>query len=252
MNQINKIKVFRSVNALNESAAQFCLNIAEEAIRSRGRFTFCLSGGKTPKSLYYLLSSDPYKDLIPWKNTFLFWGDERYVPKDDERNNAHMAYGVLINKVSIPPANIFPIPVKLSPADAAIKYEETLLHFFGDEKPSFDLILLGLGENGHTASLFPNTKVLHENSHWVKEVYVEDQRLYRITMTAPLINMARNILFLVSGADKATILHRILTSSYQPDRFPVQLINPGEGSVSWFADDQAACMLPGDLVMRSN
>ncbi len=246
-----KIKVFKSLDELNESAAQMVMSIAEEAIKSRGRFNFCLSGGNTPRRLYSLLASNPYKNLIPWKNTFLFWGDERYVPTDDERNNYKMAYDSLLSKVEIPAENVYPIPVNLPPGDAAFKYEDTLRHFFSNEKPRFDLILLGLGEDGHTASLFPCTEVLNESEHWAKEVYLKDQQTFRITMTVPIINMARHVLFIVSGTDKATILHNILTASYQPERFPVQLINPVGGSEDWFADNEAAGMLPADFILPS-
>lgn len=215
---------------------------------ARGRFVLCLSGGNTPKGLYTLLSMKPYCDLVPWKYTFVFWGDERCVPPDDERNNAYMATSVFLSKIDLPSSNIFPIPVNLPPADAAKKYEETLKAFFRKEAPCFDLILLGLGENGHTASLFPGTSVLREKSHWVKEVFVEELQIYRITMTALLINKARQILFLVKGKEKSAILETILTVSLQPKKYPVQLIRPDQGEVSWYVDAKAASRLPDSLL----
>ena len=240
----NKLRVFGSVGLLNRSAAELLVQIADASVKARGRFLLCLSGGNTPKSLYALLSGDPYLESVPWKNTFVFWGDERCVPADDERNNAHEASEVLLKKTNLPPSHIFPIPSDLPPADAANKYEQTLRDFFGQNPPYFDLILLGLGENGHTASLFPGTAVLREKSRWVQEVFVKEQQMNRITMTAPLINQAHHILFLVSGAEKSGILATVLTAPLQPDKFPAQLINPGHGILSWYADSHAASGLP--------
>jgi 6-phosphogluconolactonase len=246
-NKKDQLRVFSSIEALNGSAAQFIVDLAEKSVTERGRFIVCLSGGNTPKGLYTLLSMKPYCDLIPWKNTFVFWSDERFVPADDERNNAYMTTLALLSKINLPSSNVFPIPVNLPPHDAAKKYEETLQVFFGKEAPCFDLILLGLGENGHTASLFPGTAVLHEKSHWVKEVFVEELKMYRITMTALLINKARYILFLVKGKEKSPILKTILTAPFQPEKYPVQLICPEQGEVSWYVDYQAASQLPDSL-----
>jgi 6-phosphogluconolactonase len=242
-NTKNKVEVFGTIEALNESAAKLLIDIAKKSVTERGRFVLCLSGGNTPKSLYTLLSLPPYCDLVPWKNTFIFWGDERCVPADDEQNNAHMATTALLNKVDIPSSNIFPVPVNLPPAEAAKKYEETLRDFFGKESPRFDLILLGLGDNGHTASLFPGTAVLHEEVRWVKEVFVEDKKMYRITTTAQLINKAHHIIFLVTGEEKATMLKTILTGSYLPEKYPAQLIGPVRGEIYWFIDAKAATLL---------
>lgn len=239
----NKLRVFSSVELLNRSAAELLVQIADEAVKARGRFLLCLSGGNTPKSLYALLSVNPYPDLIPWENTFVFWGDERCVPADDERNNAHEAKALLLQKTNLPSSHIFPVPVNLPPAGAANKYEQTLRDFFGQESPCFDLILLGLGENGHTASLFPGTMVLREKSRWVQQVFVKEQQMNRITMTAPLINQAHHILFLVTGAAKAGILKAVLTEPFQPERYPAQLIRPEQGEVYWFADKHAAAGL---------
>jgi 6-phosphogluconolactonase len=161
------------------------------------------------------------------------------VPLDDERNNAHMAMTLLLDKIKIPTANICPIPVDLEPAEAAAKYEETLKVFFGKDLPSFDLILLGLGDNGHTASLFPYTSVLIETHRWIKEVHVEEQKEWRITMTVSLINQAAHIAFLVSGKEKAEILQTVLNGPYLPDQYPAQLIKPADGHLSWFTDKNA-------------
>jgi 6-phosphogluconolactonase len=247
-NKKNQLRVFSTIDAMNGGAAQLLVDLATKSVMERDRFVLCLSGGNTPNGLYTLLSMKPFCDLVPWKNTFIFWSDERFVPADDERNNANKATSVLLSKIDLPSSNIFPIPVNLPPADAAKKYEKTLQAFFGKETPGFDLILLGLGDNGHTASLFPGTDVLREKSHWVKEVFVEELKMYRITMTALLINKARNILFLVKGKEKSGILNTVFTAPIQPEKYPVQLIIPEYGEVFWYVDNKAASRLPGSLL----
>jgi 6-phosphogluconolactonase len=234
------LKVFATPDLMSEAAGEFIVRIAAESIAARGKFTIALSGGNTPGKLFSLLASASFRERIDWKKIFVFWGDERCVPMDSERNNAHMAKTLLLDKIKIPTANIYPIPVNLGPAEAAKKYEETLKVFFGEELPSFDLILLGLGDNGHTASLFPYTSVLIETHHWIREVHVEEQKEWRITMTVPLINQAAHIAFLVSGIEKAKVLQTILNGPYDPDQYPAQLIKPAEGHLFWFADQAAA------------
>ena len=241
-NKKKQLRVFNTIDALNEFAAQLLVDVAVKSVSERGRFVICLSGGNTPNGLYKLLSMTPYRDLIPWKNTFVFWSDERCVPADDERNNAYIASTVLLTKVNIPVTNIFPLPVDLPPVDAAKVYEASLKLFFGKEPPRFDLILLGLGGNGHTASLFPNTDVLHEKLRWVKEVYVEELRMYRVTMTPLLINQASKIFFLVTGKEKSGILKNVFLCP-QPDKYPVQLIDPDNKEEYWFLDERAASLL---------
>ncbi len=239
----NNIRVFRSVEEMNNTLANLLAEIAEKSVRENGRFLLCLSGGNTPKSFYKLLSANQYRDIIPWKNTFVFWTDERCVPMDDEKNNAHMAGEILLKKIDIPSSNIFPVHVNLTPSDAANNYEQTLKDFFGINPPAFDIILLGLGENGHTASLFPGTSVIFEKSRWVKEIFVEKLQAYRITMTAPLINKSHNIFFLITGEKKSQILKTVLTVPYDPEKYPVQLIKPENGEIIWFADSKAASKL---------
>ena len=237
------LQVFPTSYELNSAAVAFIIEAANEAIGVRGHFSIALSGGHTPEQLYALLAEAPYCDQMPWEKTFVFWGDERCVPIDDKRNNAYMAKLALLDKVNIPIENIHPIPINLTPADAAKKYEEELNIFFKDEPKHFDLILLGLGTNGHTASLFPGTPVVNEQTVGIREVYLPDDKMYRITMTAPLINLACNILFLVTGTEKTAILKAVLTGHYTPTLYPAQLIQPPEGILHWFADREAG----GDL-----
>jgi len=236
----NHLEVFPAVDDLYIAAAEFIVSIANKAIAKNGRFIISLSGGQTPVKLYSILAQDPFRNQIEWKKVFIFWGDERCVPLEDEQNNAYQAKVTWLNKVDVPPSNIHIIPVNLKPAEAAKQYEKKINDFFGNSPKQFDIVLLGLGENGHTASLFPGTNVLNEQAEGIREVYVEEEKMFRITMTAPLINKAHHILFLVSGKKKAKILENIMQGPYQPEKYPAQLINPVEADLRWFADSAAA------------
>jgi 6-phosphogluconolactonase len=237
------IKVFQNENELFDATANFIIDLAAASIAAHGRFSIALSGGHTPEKLYALLAKEEYTSLIDWNKIFVFWGDERCVASDDPLNNAKMAKDLLLNKVPIPAENIFPTPVGLSPAEGAIEYERQIKFFFDDLTPKFDLILLGMGDNAHTASLFPGTDILNETMRLVKEVYVEEQKMFRITMTAPLINHAHNIVFLLTGKSKAATLKTVLNAPYQPAIYPVQLIKPINGKLYWFVDAEAASLL---------
>lgn len=238
-----KLNIFKTTAALNKAAAEFIVLIAKQSIAERGRFCISLSGGQTPQKLYSCLSRSPFRAQLQWKNIFIFWSDERCVDLHDEKNNAHQAKLMLLDKIDIPQSNIYNIPVNLAPKKAASNYEKKLKKFFGKKSPRFDLILLGLGENGHTASLFPGTKVIDEKAEGVRVVYVKEEKMFRITMTASLINRARTILFLVTGKKKSAILKKVLTASYQPDKIPAQLIKPADGNLYWFADADAASLI---------
>jgi 6-phosphogluconolactonase len=240
----NNVRIFQSSAALAKAAADLMIKISKQAIESRGRFVLSLSGGTTPESLFILLAKPPYRDQILWNKTFIFWGDERFVPSDDKRNNAGKARALLLDHIDIPAININPIPVDTKPDEAAKNYEAVIANFFGKEPPRFDLIFLGLGEDGHTASLFPGTDVVFENSRLVKEVYLTEQHTFRITMTPALINQAHNITFLVEGEKKIEILKTVLSSPQQPEKFPAQVIHPEDGNLYWYVDKKAAARLP--------
>ena len=182
--------------------------------------------------MYKLLSTEFYINRIDWKNIYFFWGDERCVALSDKNNNSYNAKNILLDKVSIPKKNIFIIPVDESPVNAAIYYEATIKIFFKTDKPVFDLILLGMGDNGHTASLFPNTTILQEAKALVKEVYVDEIKMDRISFTAPLINSAKHILFLVTGKEKQHMLKTVLEGKYEPEKYPAQMIKNAEWFVS--------------------
>ena len=237
------IRVCADLEALSHTAADIFAAEARKAVQVRGRFVAALAGGNTPHRTYELLAQEPFRDLIPWQNTHIFWGDERCVPADDPRNNASMAHQALLNHVPIPAKQVSPMVCDSSPQGAAAEYEALLRDFFDTGPPRFDLVLLGLGENGHTASLFPGTSVLEERQSWVSEVYVSEEMLYRLTLTAPAINQAALVVFLVSGYSKATILRNVLEDASDPSSLPARLIKPAHGELLWLVDRDAASLL---------
>jgi 6-phosphogluconolactonase len=234
------LQVFEDPEALSKGAAALFAELAQRAVQDRGRFGVSLAGGNTPKRVYELLAQEPHRTQVPWDRVHVFWGDERCVPSDDPRSNARMAGLALLDHVPIPAAQIHPVNGAIDPAKAARQYEAELGAFFAGQPPRFDLILLGLGENGHTASLFPSTPVLHEKDRWVKEVYVAEQSMYRVTMTAPLINQAALIAFVLAGAGKAEVLRQVREGPRQPEDLPAQLIVPDGGELRWLVDRAAA------------
>lgn len=228
---------------LIKAIAAYFISICENAIASRGEFNVVLSGGNSPKKLYELLASPGYKEQVNWKKINFFFGDERYVPSNNPENNAHMVKTTLFDPLNISRYNIFPIDTSLSPQEAAKSYTTTITAHLDKQELQFDLILLGLGENAHTASLFPYTPVLTDKSTSVQAVFLEEQKSYRITMTAPLINLARNIAFLVYGQKKAEAVHHVLEDEFDPEKYPAQLIDPVKGKLHWFLDEAAASLL---------
>jgi 6-phosphogluconolactonase len=231
---------------LFQAAAEEVLRAATDAVAQRGRFTIALSGGSTPKNLYTLIAANASASL-PWDRMFFFWGDERHVPLDDPDSNYRMAKEALLSKVPIPPANVFPVPVEMQDAAAAAEaYEQTVQKFFAlaaGELPRFDLILLGMGPDGHTASLFPETAALQERSRLVVANWVEKLKTNRITLTVPVLNAARRVAFLVSGTDKAAVLHEVLEGNAPAEKYPAKLVRPTEGKLIWFLDRAAASQL---------
>jgi len=221
--------------------AAYLVTLAERAISDRGKFSVALSGGSSPKAFYELLASDGYKNKVDWDNVYFFFGDERNVPHTDKDSNYLMAKTALLDRLeTIDHSKVFPVDTSLSPDEAAAKYTKTIARYFDGEPQYFDLILLGLGDNSHTASLFTYTPVLHDASSSVKADYLEDQQVYRITFTAPLINDAHHIAFLVYGASKAEAVHHVLEDAKDIENYPAQLIAPTHGEVHWFLDEAAA------------
>jgi 6-phosphogluconolactonase len=234
-----EIRVLKDADELFEAAAAEFAAHASEAVRSRGRFTVALSGGSTPKRLYSLLATKP---AIPWDKIGFFWGDERHVPPDHADSNYRMANEALLSKVSVRPENIFRIHAEEKNAEAAARqYEQTLQEFFRllpGQFPGFDLILLGLGPDGHCASLFPDTSALNERRRLVVANWVEKFKTHRITLTFPVLNQASCVTFLASGPDKAAILHQVLEDSRA--NLPSQQVRPINGRLLWLVDSAAA------------
>jgi 6-phosphogluconolactonase len=237
------IWVYDDPEALSHAAAGFFVQRARQAAQDKGWFSVALSGGHTPQRTYELLASEPYRERVAWGQVHVFWGDERCVPSDDPRSNAHMARQALLDHVPIPAAQIHPIDCDQEPRLAAARYEDLLRGFFADEPPRFDFVFLGLGENGHTASLFPSTPVLEEQERWVSDVTVAEQDLHRLTLTAPVINWAAVVVFLVAGASKASVLRDVLQGQPDPRRLPAQLVRPKDGNLYWFVDREAGALL---------
>ena len=231
---------------LFQAAAEEVIRSATDAVAKRGRFTIALSGGSTPRNLYTLIAANA-STTLPWSQMFFFWGDERHVPPDSPDSNYRMAKESLLSKVPIPPANIFPVPAENpDAAQVADIYEQTLRKFFAvapGEFPRFDLILLGMGPDGHTASLFPETAALQEKSRLVVANWVEKLGGSRITFTLPLLNSARCVTFLVSGTDKAAALHEVLEGNAPAEKYPSRLVQPSDGKLIWFVDRAAASEL---------
>ena len=234
------LQIFKAANEVLAAAADYFIETAKEAIAKNGRFTVALSGGSTPKGLYELLASETYRSKVDWSNVYFFFGDERNVPHTHADSNALMVEKALFGPLNIAADHIFTVDTSLDPKVAARDYELLIYDHFNGEEAAFDLILLGLGDNSHTASLFPDTDVLEVKEAGVRAVFLRDQQVYRITLTAPLINKAKRIAFLVLGKAKADAVHQILKGEKDYNLFPAQLIEPENGEAVWFLDEAAA------------
>ncbi len=238
------ILLCRDPEEVSHRGAELFVRLADEAVSSTDRFTVALSGGSTPRALYALLASDQFREQVPWSKVHLFWGDERCVPPDHPDSNYRMTRETLLEKAPILDENVYRMPAELEDhIRAAAQYEQTLKTFFQvpiGGLPSFDLILLGMGDDGHTASLFPGTAALEETERLVAANYVEKFGTYRLTLTVPLINQAANVAFLITGDSKASVLREVLEGEHQPERFPSQLVRPVKGQLVFIVDRAAA------------
>lgn len=242
-----ELRIHDDLEALARAAAEEITKSAETAIAAEGRFTIALSGGSTPRPVYRLLAEEPYRDRIRWERVHVFWGDERHVPPGDPESNFGMAHDELLSKVPLPADNIHRVRAEKPDAErAAREYEWTLRSAFNLDEgqvPRFDLVLMGLGPDGHTASLFPGSDAVRERTRLVVAPWVSAQSTFRITMTLPVFNRAACALFVVSGDEKAEALRSVLEGDLQPDRFPAQAVRPEEGRLVWFGDRAAARLL---------
>ena len=239
-----------SLEALSREAAARFQRLAADSIAAAGRFSVALSGGSTPRALYHLLGQSPLREAIDWPRVHLFWGDERFVPADHPDSNYRLAREAFISRVPIPAGNVHPVPTEGGdPEAAATQYEETLHRFFAPTL-RFDLVLLGLGADGHTASLFPGSPALDEHDRLVVATHVPKLDAWRLTLTPPALRGARHAVFLVSGSDKAPVLREVLEGPYDPHRLPAQLVRPEKGELTWLVDEAAASLLSAELKRR--
>ncbi len=240
-----QISLYADSDTLSRDAAQYVVRLANEAIVSHGRFTIALSGGNTPRKLYGMLGDEPYRSQIDWALVDIFWSDERCVPPDSEDSNYLLAQQVLLNKIPIPAAQIHRMPADEPDRDAASQaYTDEMRRVFATNGiPGFDLIQLGMGPEGHTASLFPHQASLHEQQRLVMPVSVPKPPPPRLTFTPPILNAAHNVLFLVTGADKADAVQAVLEGASNPDEYPAQIVRPTHGEVVWMLDTKAASAL---------
>lgn len=240
------IRILTTPQELSEAAAEEVLRAAKEAVAQRGRFTIALSGGSTPKNLFNLLATNA-RNVLPWDRTFFFWGDERHVPPTDPDSNYRMAEETMLSKIPVAAGNVFRMAAENPDAAAAAEaYEQTLRKFFQLEPgqvPIFDLILLGMGPDGHTASLFPNSAGLQEKSRLVIANWVDKLKTNRLTLTLPVLNAARCVAFVVSGADKASVLKTVLEDDVPGEQYPSKLVQPTNGRLIWLLDRAAASEL---------
>ena len=235
-----KLHIFKNPEALSENLAEWICNLVEETLKEQQSFSLVLSGGGTPKILYQKLASEKYKSRIDWHRVRIFWGDERVVPFTDERNNAKVAFDLLLNHVNVPASQIHIMRTDIEPNFAVAEYRKMLHTYFDSTHHSFDLVLLGMGEDGHTLSLFPGSQIIEDNFHWVNSVFNEQQEMYRITLMPVLVNKARKIVFMVDGEKKAGVLEKVLEGEEETSKFPAQIIKPETGELHWFLDEPAA------------
>lgn len=230
---------------LAQAAADLFAQLARQRIATGGRFTVALAGGETPRRTYQLLAREPWRSSIPWDLIHFFWGDERCVPADDPRSNQLMARTALLDHLELAPEQLHPIRGDLPATLAAEAYQTELQRFFGNKPPRFDLVLLGLGDDGHTASLLPGSTALQEQVRWTAVTQRAGEPFERVTLTAPLINQAKRILFLVAGAAKAAVLQHLLEADEPP--YPARLIRPVDGELHWLVDRESAALLKSSI-----
>ncbi len=237
------ISLYPDRETLSRAAAGLFAERVARAAASRGRCAILLAGGETPRRTYELLAEEPLRQRVPWELLHVFWGDERCVSPDDPRSNSRMACRALLDRVPVPAGQIHPIPGNREPREVVEEYEALLRRFFAGAPPRFDLVFLGLGVDGHTASLFPGSPALDERERWTAVVRRAGEEIDRVTLTLPLLNQAELVLFLVAGEDKAAVLREVLVET--PDALPAGMVRPERGELRWLVDRPAARLLRG-------
>jgi len=231
--------VYKNTSAMSEGAAEWIASYITEKLRDKPTFSLLLSGGNTPKNLYDILAADKFKQKISWEKINVFFGDERAVPFSDVHNNGRMAYELLLKSSGIPSSQIHFIDTNVSTEESALEYEKMLRSHFTDDGPTFDLALLGIGNDGHTLSLFPGKKQVYEKNKWVITSKAPEAPVDRITLTPKIVNRSQCIAFLVAGKSKSEILDKVIRNKYDPDLYPVQIIKNYPDNIHLFADRDA-------------
>jgi 6-phosphogluconolactonase len=244
-----KLRLFKDLEELSHTAAELFVEQAAQSIADRGRFLVALNGGSTPNRLFQLLASE-YREKVGWSNVYVFWGDERCVPPDDPGSSYGQARETLLSRVPISEENIHRVKGELEPAEASEKYSRTLQRFASPtlEWPRFDLVYLGMGEDGHTASLFPGSPIDVLEPTLPVTAHYQDRPADRVTLTPVVFNSARLIVFMATGEKKAQTLAQVLGGRYNPELYPAQRIEPREGRLIWLVDEDAASRLPTKLL----
>jgi 6-phosphogluconolactonase len=235
-----QVQVVADASALARAAAELVVTASKSNCEKKGSFSIALSGGSTPKAMYALLAEEPFRSRVDWAKWDVYWGDERCVPPDHKESNYKMAFESLLSKVSIAPANVHRMRAEIDPNEAATEYGKLLQDKFGDG--ALDLVLLGMGPDGHTLSLFPGTTALGETKHRCVSNWVEKFKTFRVTMTAPFVNKSKQILVVLGGQDKRQRVKEVLDGPYNPTVLPIQLIDPAPngGVLVWLMDKAAA------------
>lgn len=239
------VEVWPDAPTVASRAAELFAETARQAVSARGRFTVALSGGSTPRALYELLAGEVYATRIPWNETHIFWSDERCVPPDSEESNYRMAHEAMLVRVPIPEEQIHRLRGEDEPQSAALDYTRILEEEFDETPPRFDLILLGMGEDGHTASLFPDSTALDDHEHLIAAPFIAKFKTHRLTMTLRTINAASSVIFLVTGKAKAETLRAVLEGETGEHSYPAKLVEPAGGELIWLVDEAAAKRLSG-------
>ena len=242
MNERGELRIYVDAGAVAQALAEYFVATGERAIAERGRFSVALSGGDTPRAAYELLAADPLRENLPWSDVFIYFGDERCVPPDDERSNYRMAREAFLDAVRIPTANIARMRGEIDPGQATNEYASILRADLGST-PRLDLVMLGLGEDGHTASLFPGIAQGIEEHSLVEAAYAQSQAMWRVTITPNVINAARRVVFAVEGAQKAPALAAVYEGPRDPMTYPAQLVQPRLGELTLLVDEAAAGLL---------
>lgn len=235
-----KLHIFKNKKMLGEGIASWICELINSTLNQQEYFTMALSGGETPKILFNKLASPEYKEKVNWQRVHFFWGDERAVPFKDNRNNAKMAYNLLIDHLNIPNSQVHIMRTDIEPLFAAMEYSKILHSYFNNTASTFDLVLLGMGDDGHTLSLFPGGQNITEDKDWVTAIYNKTQKMYRITLMPQIVNRSSAIAFIVDGEKKASVLEKVLEGEYNPNKFPAQIIKPSNSNLHWFLDEAAA------------